>query len=81
MEIKISYKGITQDGINGIWCGFRPNDIIVKEEILILYPDKGKYIKNKATEEIITSIVLQSIDEQTNYEEVEIQENISTILE
>lgn len=34
MEIKISYKGITQDGINGIWCGFRPNDIIVKEEIL-----------------------------------------------
>ena len=39
MEIRTTYKGIREDGVKGIWCGFKPENITVLEEIQILYRD------------------------------------------
>lgn len=75
MEIRITYKGITEDGIKGIWCGFKPDNITVTEEVQILYPDKNKQLKNKTTGELFSSIVLTDTISQDDYEEVEIENN------
>ena len=75
MEIRTTYKGITEDGIKGIWCGFKPDNISVTEEIQILYPDKNKQLKNKITGELSSSIVLSDAINHDDYEEVEIENN------
>lgn len=70
MEIKITYKGINKDGISGIWCGFKPDDITVKEEVMVLYPETGYLLKNKVTNETTSSVVLTGDINQDDYIEV-----------
>ena len=41
MQAKITYKGIL-NGIHGLWCGFKPENLEVEEEITVYYPDAGK---------------------------------------
>lgn len=70
MEIRTTYKGITKDGVKGIWCGFKPEDIEVTQEIQILYPDKDKILQDKATKETFTSVILEKESDKNNYEEI-----------
>ena len=58
MQIKTTYKGITEQGIKGIWCGFKPDNITVTEEIQILYPDENKKYSTKGCKQT------QTIDKQ-----------------
>lgn len=79
MEIRTTYKGITKDGIKGIWCGFKPDDIKVTEELQILYPDKDMVLQDKATKETFTSIILEKESDTNNYVEIaEEKENTET---
>lgn len=50
VEIRITYIGLTKDGVKWIWCGFKPEDVTVNEEIPILYPELGKVLKDKTAE-------------------------------
>lgn len=75
MQIKTTYKGITEQGIKGIWCGFKPDNITVAEEIQILYPDENKQLRNKTTGELISCVILDDTTNQDDYEEVEIEDN------
>lgn len=75
MQIKTTYKGITEDGIKGIWCGFKPDNITVTEEIQILYPDENKQLRNKITGELTSCVILNGTTNQDDYEEVEIEDN------
>ena len=72
MQIKTTYKGITEQGIKGIWCGFKPDNITVTEEIQILYPDENKQLRNKITGEFTSYVILNGTTNQDDYEEVEI---------
>ena len=74
MQIKTTYKGITEDGIKGIWCGFKPDNINVTEEIQILYPDENKQLRNKTTGELTSCVILNNRINQDDYEEVEIED-------
>ena len=77
MEIRTTYKGITKDGVKGIWCGFKPNDIKVTEELQILYPDKDMVLQDKVTKETFTSVILANESDNNNYVEIaEEKENI-----
>ena len=71
MEIRTTYKGITKDGVKGIWCGFKPEDIEVTEEIQILYPAENKILQDKATKETFNSVILENESDMGNYEEIE----------
>ncbi len=73
MEIRTTYKGIREDGVSGIWCGFKPDNITVTEEIHILYPDENKQLKNKNTEEILDSVILTDDISQEAFEEIELK--------
>ena len=73
MQIKTTYKGITEQGIKGIWCGFKPDNITVTEEIQILYPDEDKQLRNKLTGELTSCVILNNTTNQDDYEEVEIE--------
>lgn len=75
MHVKTTYKGIREDGVKGIWCGFKPNNITVSEEIYILYPDGDNQLKNKSTGEILSSVILKEGISQDNFEEIKIKEN------
>ena len=74
MQVKTTYKGITEDGIKGIWCGFKPDNITVTEEIQILYPDENKQLRNKITGELTSYVILNGTTNQDDYEEVEIED-------
>ena len=74
MQIKTTYKGITEQGIKGIWCGFKPDNIAVTEEIQILYPDENKQLRNKITGELTSCVILNGTTNQDDYEEVEIED-------
>ena len=74
MQVKTTYKGIREDGVKGIWCGFKPDNIIVSEEIQILYPDKDKQLRNKLTGELTSCVILNDTINQDDYEEVEIED-------
>lgn len=74
MQIKTTYKGITEQGIKGIWCGFKPDNITVTEEIQILYPDENKQLRNKITGELTSCLILNGITNKDDYEEVEIED-------
>ena len=79
MEIRTTYKGITKDGVKGIWCGFKPEDIEVTEELQIPYPDKDTVLRDKATKETFTSVILAKESDKNNYEEIaEEKENTET---
>lgn len=74
MQIKTTYKGIREDGVNGVWCGFKPDNITVTEEIHILYPDANKQLKNKNTGETLDSVILTDNIYQDDFEEIQIKE-------
>ena len=71
MEIKITYIGIDNKGIQGIWCGFKPENVIITEERKVLYPEKGKILHQKNTENYLKSVWLQYGDTEENYEEIQ----------
>ena len=73
MEIKITYVG-TLNGVNGIWCGFHPEDAIITEERPVLYPEQGKELQHKETGEKFSAVWLKDGDTQDNYIEVDIEE-------
>lgn len=75
MEIKTTYIGINEFGIKGIWCGFRPKNIKILQEIQILYADSGKLLKHKETGEENYSVLLDNGDSEENYEEIEERNN------
>lgn len=60
MEIRTTYKGITKDGVKGIWCGFKPDDIEVTEELQILYPDKVWFYRIKQQKKHSLLLFLQT---------------------
>lgn len=67
MQIKITYVG-TLNGINSIWCGFKPEGAIITEERPVLYADDGKVLIRKADNENVgSSIWLQGEDNESNY--------------
>ena len=70
MQIKNTYKGITENNVIGLWCGFKPDNVTIIKEIQILYPDNNKQLKNKLTGEILPYVVLNDTS-QDDYEEVE----------
>lgn len=79
MEIRTTYKGITNDGVKGIWCGFKPDDIKVTQELQILYPDKNMVLQDRVTKETFTSVILANESDKNNYEEIaEEKENTET---
>lgn len=70
MEIRITYKG-TLKGTKGIWCGFKPKDIKVDKEILVLYPEEGKALVKEGN--ILEGpVILESEDDQNLYTEIEL---------
>lgn len=69
MEIRTTYIG-TLNGINGIWCGFKPDEAVISEEKLILYPDKDCLLKNKFTEDVVSSVCLLSAEQQSDWNEI-----------
>ena len=69
MEIRITYTG-TLNGIKGVWCGFKPDGIIIEQEFNILYPAKDMLLRRKGGEETYHSIILKDGDSMDNYEEV-----------
>lgn len=77
MYIKITYLG-TVNGITGIWCGFKPDNIIIKEERNILYPENGyELVKN---DEHYNSVWLKNGDVPENYTEIKKEEEDSLSL-
>ena len=71
MQIKITYVG-TLNGINGIWCGFKPEGAIITEERPVLYAEAGYTLIRKSDEEKIgNSVWLRDGDTQDNYYEIE----------
>ena len=71
MEIKTTYIGFDKNGIQGVWCGFKPDDVTITEERQVLYPAEGKILHLKDTENNYKSVWLQNGDSQENYEEIE----------
>lgn len=69
MEIRKTYIG-TINGVSGIWCGFKPDDAIIIDEKLILYPQNDYLLKNKMTEEVVYSVCLTSQEQQEDWEEI-----------
>ena len=71
MEIRITYKGV-KDGSIGYWCGFKPENIEIIEEMPILYAEDGYILIRKSDgEDMGNSVWLHDGDMQDNYNEVE----------
>lgn len=62
MEIKTTY---VCDG--AIYCGFKPENVEVKEERQILYPEKGYDLVRKSDGKHFRSVWLKDDDIQDNY--------------
>lgn len=69
----ITYIG-TFDGINGMWCGFKPDGVIVTEEREVLHAKEDGYtlIRKSDGEDVSNSVWLKDGDYQDNYIEKEI---------
>jgi len=75
MEIRTTYKGYI-NGVYGIYCGFKPEGIVVEEEIPVYYPSESKiFIKDG---EEFSAVVLQEGENIEDYEEVDIPEEQDT---
>lgn len=73
MEIRTTYIGTLENGVHGIWCGFKPEGAVIEEERLVLYPKLGYNLKNKQSGEIVGSVWLSSKEEQNDWIEVEVE--------
>lgn len=69
MFIKTTYIG-TLDGVHGMWCGFKPEGLIVEEERMVLYPEEGYLLENKFTHETETAVWIKQETEQDNWQEI-----------
>lgn len=77
----ITYIGKDKNGISGIWCGFKPDKAIIFEEKQILSADEGKILKNKKTNKIDYSVILENGDTEDNYEEIAERDYLNDITE
>lgn len=73
MQIRITYVG-TLNGVSGIWCGFKPEGAIIKEERPVLYPDSGYELEHIETKERFSAVWLKGDDVEENYIEVPYEE-------
>lgn len=71
MKIKTTYVG-NLNGINGFWCGFLPDGVIVSEERNVLFSEDGyDLIRISDEENVGANIWLHDGDVQENYREEE----------
>ena len=71
MQTKITYKGYI-DGVYGIYCGFKPDNLEIEEEVTVYYPDENKvFIKDG---EEYGAGVLKEGESIADYDEVEVTE-------
>ena len=70
MEIKKTYVG-TLGGIKGLWCGFKPEGVVVSEEREVLYPKEGYKLEKDS--ELFDCVWLKDGDIKENYKEVKIE--------
>ena len=76
MEIKTTYKGYI-NGVYGIYCGFKPDDLeMEEEEVPVYYPDEGKIFVKDGEE--FGAVVLQEGESIEDYTEVDIPEEQDT---
>ena len=63
----ITYKG-ELNGIKGIWCGQKPNDVIIEQEVMVYHADKGKvFVKD---DKKYYTVVLQDGETILDYDEI-----------
>lgn len=67
MEIRITYIG-TLNGVEGMWCGFKPESVTIEEERQVLYPAEGYELEKDG--ERFSAVWLQDGDSPKNYTEV-----------
>lgn len=71
MKLHHAYEG-TLNEVKGVWSDEHPEGVIVEREFLfITADDKDHELKNKETEETRHSVVIESAEEQENWEEIE----------
>ena len=71
MKIRHAYEGIL-DGVKAVWTDEYPEGAIVEKEFMFMTADDENHrLKNKETEEICSSVIIQDESEQDNWEEVE----------
>ena len=69
MQTKITYKGYIDD-VYGIYCGFKPDNLEIEEEVTVYYPDENKvFIKDG---EEYGAVVLKEGESIEDYDEVEV---------
>lgn len=69
MQTKITYKGYI-DGVYGIYCGFKPENLEIEEEVTVYYPDENKIFMKNGEE--FGAVVLQEGESIDDYDEVEV---------
>lgn len=71
MKIKTTYIG-TVNGVFVITNGEKPADMVVTDEVLVLYADEGKILQNKEDKERRDySIVIEDPSEQLDWDEID----------
>lgn len=71
MKIKTTYIG-TINGVFVITNGEKPADMVVTDEVLVLYADEGKILQNKEDKERRDySIVIEDPSEQLDWDEID----------
>lgn len=71
MIIRHAYEG-TLNGIKGVWGDTHPENVVVEKVIMFLTADDVDHeLKNKETEEVRSSVIIQDESEQDNWIEVE----------
>lgn len=80
MEIKITYIGVNEYGLKGVWCGFRPQNTTILEEKQILYAETGKILQHKESKKEYYSVILNNDDSPENYTEIE-ERKLNDIIE
>jgi len=75
MYTKITYVGKIND-IHTMTCGFKDDNMIIEEQRLVLYPEINNELLHKETGERFTTVWLKDNDNQNNYLEVPVEENI-----
>ena len=67
MNIKTSYIG-ELNGVKGVWCGFKPEGLVVEKEVPVYYADEGKTFTKDG--KFYSSVVLQEGEKIEDYVEV-----------
>ena len=78
MKINKTYIGKSEKNgklIPGIWCGEKPENVIISEIRNYLIPDENKILKHKETEILYDTVWLRDGDVEENYEEIEEERN------